>query len=305
MARETLLAIPIPLPETGKFPVAAGRGPLPIALHPFMFSLTDIHASATALVTAASGWDWPQLTPGQWTLALLAGLCCGISKAGLSGVGMLTVLLMAEVVPGKASSGVVLPLLVFADVIAALMFRQEILWHHIRALSAPVLSGIVLGWLIMLGLPDAAFRPVIGAMVLLMLAVHLVRSRMPRLAEHLPHSKAFTRGTGLFTGVATMIANAAGPVATIYLLIQKLPKKEFVATMAWLFLLVNLSKVPFSLHLGLISGGSLTLNVVLVPTVLAGLALGRAAVHRMPQGPFQAVVLILSALSALRLLLVR
>ncbi|RYD36337.1 MAG: sulfite exporter TauE/SafE family protein [Verrucomicrobiaceae bacterium] len=307
MARVALLAIGNPNPFIRNLQIlrGGGRRPPPIASHPVMFSLTDIHASATALITTASGWDWPRLTPGQWTLALLAGLCCGISKAGLSGVGMLTVLLMAEVVPGKASSGVVLPLLIFADVMAALMFRQEILWRHIRALSAPVLTGIVLGWLIMLRLPDAAFRPVIGAMVLLMLAVHLVRARVPRLAEHLPHSRAFTRGTGLFTGVATMIANAAGPVATIYLLIQKLPKKEFVATMAWLFLLVNLSKVPFSLHLGLISGGSLTLNAVLVPTVLAGLALGRAAVRRMPQGPFQAVVLILAALSALRLLLVR
>ncbi|MES2706809.1 MAG: sulfite exporter TauE/SafE family protein [Verrucomicrobiota bacterium] len=254
---------------------------------------------------ATSGWAWPGLTPAQWALALLAGLCCGISKAGLAGVGMLTVLLMAEVVPGKASSGVVLPLLIFADVMAALMFRQRILWPHIRALMWPVLSGIVLGWLIMLKLPDTAFRPVIGAMVLLMLALHLVRSRVPRLAEHLPHSAAFTRGTGLFTGLATMIANAAGPVATIYMLIQKLPKKEFVSTMAWLFLFVNLSKVPFSMQLGLISGGSLTLNAVLIPAVLAGLAIGRAVVHRLPQGPFQAVVLSLAGLSALRLLLVR
>lgn len=265
-----------------------------------MLALTDFPALA-----AASGWAWPELTAAQWTFAVLAGLCCGISKAGLAGVGMLTVLLMAEVIPGKASSGVVLPMLVFADVMAALMFRQKILWHHIRALMWPVLAGIVTGWLILAKLPNNAFRPLIGGMVLLMLALHLIRARVPRLAEMLPHSQAFTRGTGWFAGLSSMVANAAGPVATIYLLIQKLPKKEFVSTMAWLFLFVNLAKVPFSLSLGLIGEGSLSLNAALIPCVLIGLALGRAAVHRLPQKPFQTVVLTLAGLSALRMLLVR
>jgi hypothetical protein len=99
-----------------------------------------------------------------------------------------------------------------------------------------------------------------------------------------------------------MVANAAGPIASIYLLMLGLPKKEFVATMAWLFLIVNLVKVPFSLHLGLISGGSLSLNLLLIPAVLAGLALGRAAIQRLPQRPFQIIVLSLAALAALRLL---
>lgn len=282
------------------FSVAEPAERFPCQLMPI---LCDFPSPLMAMAT--SGWAWPELSHWQWTLALMAGLCCGISKAGLAGVGMLTVLLMAEVVPGKASSGVVLPMLIFADVMAALMFRQQILWKHIRALMWPVLSGIVLGWLVMLKMPDTAFRPVIGAMVLIMLGVHLLRSHVPGLAEKLPHSVAFTRGTGLFTGLATMIANAAGPVATIYMLIQQLPKKEFVATMAWLFLFVNLSKVPFSLQLGLISGGSLTLNAVLIPCVVAGLAIGRAAVHRLPQRPFQVIVLSMAGISSLRLLLFR
>ena len=66
---------------------------------------------------ALSGaWAWPALTSWQWGLAILAGICCGIAKAGLAGVGMITVLLMAEIFPGKLSSGVVLPMLIFADI---------------------------------------------------------------------------------------------------------------------------------------------------------------------------------------------
>ena len=248
-------------------------------------------------------WAWPALTPGQWALAALAGFCCGIAKAGLAGVGMMTVLLMADIFPGKLSSGVVLPLLIFADVMAAILYRQEIHWKRIRSLFWPILSGIVLGWGVLYSLPDAAFKPLIGVMILLMLTIQITRTRTPDLTASLAGSPSFTWGAGLLTGLSTMVANAAGPIASIYLFMLGLPKREFVATMAWLFLMVNLVKVPFSLHLGLISGGSLTLNLLLVPTVLAGLLLGRAMVHRLPQGPFQFIILSLAGLAALRLLI--
>lgn len=215
---------------------------------------------------------------------------------------MITVLLMAEIFPGKLSSGVVLPMLIFADIMAALMYRQEILWPRIRALFQPILAGIVAGWLVLWWLPDQAFKPLIGGMVLVMLGLHLFRSRAPHLTGHLAGSRSFTWAGGLLTGLSTMVANAAGPIATIYLLILGLPKKEFVATMAWLFLIVNLVKVPFSLHLGLISGGSLSLNVLMIPAVLAGMWIGRAAVDRLPQRPFQIIVLTLAAVAAVRLL---
>lgn len=247
-------------------------------------------------------WAWPALTSWQWGLAILAGICCGIAKAGLAGVGMITVLLMAEIFPGKLSSGVVLPMLIFADIMAALMYRQEILWPRIRALFQPILAGIVAGWLVLWWLPDQAFKPLIGGMVLVMLGLHLFRSRAPHLTGNLAGSRSFTWAGGLLTGLSTMVANAAGPIATIYLLILGLPKKEFVATMAWLFLIVNLVKVPFSLHLGLISGGSLSLNVLMIPAVLAGMWIGRAAVDRLPQRPFQIIVLTLAAVAAVRLL---
>jgi uncharacterized protein len=261
--------------------------------------MTHSGCIAAALTEA---WAWPSLTPQQWVIAVCAGLCCGISKAGLAGLGLITVLLMAEIFPGKSSSGVVLPMLIFADIMAAVLYRQEILWPRIRALFLPILLGIIAGWAVLKNLPDAAFKPLIGVMVLIMLGLHLLKGRAPLLTKNMPGSGAFTWTGGLLTGLSTMVANAAGPIATIYLLILGLPKREFVATMAWLFLIVNLVKVPFSLDLGLISGGSLTLNLLLVPPVLAGLALGRAVVHRMPQRPFQIIVLSLAAVAAVRLL---
>ena len=108
--------------------------------------------------------------------------------------------------------------------------------------------------------------------------------------------------TGVTTGVTTMLANAAGPVSTMYLLAMRLPKWEFVGTGAWFFLIVNVFKVPFSYDLGLISGVSLGRNAILFPAILCGVALGRFLLSRISQKLFENLLLAFSALAALRLI---
>jgi uncharacterized membrane protein YfcA len=244
----------------------------------------------------------PDFTLTQWLLAVVAGFCAGFSKAGMAGLGMLCVMIMAHVIRGPASSGAVLPLLIFADIMAAGFFRQQILWPQIRRLALPILAGIGAGSVILYHMPKEAFQPVVGWMVLGMLSLQALRYFRPGLAEGLPHSRGFVWGVGLLTGMSTMIANAAGPIATIYLLLVGLPKKEFIATMAWLFLFVNLAKVPFSMALGLISVESFTLNLVLLPAVAAGLLAGRYFIERLPQRLFMWIILSFAAISAMKLI---
>lgn len=246
--------------------------------------------------------DLPDYSSFQWLLAILAALCAGISKAGLAGLGMISVMLMAQLIHGKASSGAVLPLLIFADIMAAVLFRQQILWSHIRRLALPIFAGILAGCAVLHYLPDAAFKPVIGWMVLGMIALQVASHCRPSLTDGLPHSQSFLWFAGVLTGASTMVANAAGPIATIYLLLVGLQKKEFIATMAWLFLFVNLSKVPFSIALGLISVQSFTLNIVLLPAVIAGLFVGRRFITWLPQGPFMWTVLGIAVASAVKLI---
>ena len=91
----------------------------------------------------------------------------------------------------------------------------------------------------------------IGAILLSMSAIHLFRKWRRRAndeADRLPHHPAFIIGTGIIGGFATMIANAAGPVAALYFLASGLPKYAFIGTSAWFFFLANIFKIPFMME---------------------------------------------------------
>src|SRR5207302_9878449 len=131
---------------------------------------------------------------------------------------------------------------------------------------------------------------------------HCARQWRPSLFTHVPHRAWFAWTIGVWSGVTTMLANAAGPIMTLYLLAVGLPKWEFVGTAAFFFLAVNLIKVPFSVSLGLINSVSLLFNVVLFPAVALGIVLGRKLIDIVPQKLFEQLVLIFAALAALRLI---
>lgn len=238
----------------------------------------------------------------EWALLGLAALCIGLSKSGFGGFGLLTVLLMAEVLPARASTGVVLPLLILADVFAVTVFRRHARWGHLTALFLPTGAGVVAGFFLMPLISDRRFAPVIGVIVLVMIAVHYLRRFRPSLAASLPESRAFAVFIGGFSGLTTMLANAAGPVMTLYLLARRVSKMEFIGTAAVFFFVVNLFKVPFSVSLGLIHRDSLVLDAVLAPVVVMGIFAGRSLVHFVPQKLFEEILLIFAFLAALRLL---
>jgi uncharacterized membrane protein YfcA len=108
---------------------------------------------------------------------------------------------------------------------------------------------------------------------------------------------------GIWAGVATMTANAAGPIMAVYLLSLSLPKQNLVGTSAWFFLIVNVFKLPFSGALGLLQPASLLLDLALCPVVVLGTFIGRSLLHRIPQRLFEALLLASAAGAALKMAL--
>ena len=248
--------------------------------------------------------DFTHLTPEQWLVAALAALTVGFAKSGFGGVGMLTVVLMASIMPGheKESTGVVLPLLICGDLFAVSAFRRHVRWQLFARLLPPAFCGVLIGYFWLRHLSNAGFKPVIGWLVMILLALQLLRQFRPAWFQGLPQSRAFAWSMGVAAGITTMLANAAGPIMTLFLLALELPKLEFVGTAAWFFLVVNLTKVPFSASLGFIGMHSLAFNLVLAPLVGAGVFVGRLLLHRMDQKLFEWILVALTTATAIHLI---
>jgi uncharacterized protein len=244
------------------------------------------------------------LTPMGWVLAVLAAVCIGMAKAGFGGLGMLAILVMARVLPPRESTGAILPMLILADVFAISIYHQHARGGLVLKMIPPALIGIICGWLLMPRIPSQSFGPLIGWLTLALIALVLVQKLVPRLINLAVEHPGIAWPFGWLAGSTTMLANAAGPVMTIYLLACRLPKFEFVGTAAWFFFAVNLLKVPFSASLGLINGTSLLLNLLLAPGVVTGIFAGRWLLGMINQSLFEWLMIVFSLVGALRLIIV-
>ena len=242
------------------------------------------------------------MTAAEWGLAIVAAAGIGIGKSGLAGMSLVHVLIFAFLFGARESTGVVLPMLLIGDVCAVSIFHQHARWDYVRRMLPPAGAGVVIAAVIMRSLSEAVYKPIIGITILTLTGLQVVRLYKPQWFGRVPHSRWFAWTIGLIAGGATMLANAAGPIFTIYCLAVALPKFELVGTSAWFFFIINAFKVPFSIALGLIHGETLALNAILSPAILAGIFAGRWLTTNIPQRLFDGLLLAFAAAAALRLM---
>ncbi|MFT3782463.1 MAG: sulfite exporter TauE/SafE family protein [Nibricoccus sp.] len=243
----------------------------------------------------------------QWVLAALAAMLVGISKGGINGLGFMPVILFAQILPStKQSSGFVLPLLIFGDLVAVLSYRRHTQWSYLWKLFPWTAAGVIMGYFAMGRINDKQAAHLIGAIVMGLVILHLWRRRQAKLAgpdAPQDHGWWFAPMIGVLAGFTTLVANAAGPLMALFLLAMRLPKMEYVGTGAVFFMLLNWFKVPFMVNLGLITTNSFKFNLLLAPAVLIGTLLGRWMLNKINQRLFENLALGLSAVGAVRLLM--
>lgn len=247
-----------------------------------------------------SGWEFAALA--------FAALLVGFSKTAVSGANTVSLALFAAVLPARASTGVLLPILIAGDLLAVLTYRRHAHWPTLWRLFPAVAAGVVAGTLFLMWADDGIVRTSIGAILLLMSGVTVWRRRRAD-AEEDPDTvttragRAKARSYGVLGGFTTMVANAGGPVMSLYLLSAGFRKLGFLGTSAFFFLIVNTSKLPFSAGLGLIDADSLLLDAALVLFVVPGALLGRWAVNRINQRLFERLVLAATVVGGVQLLI--
>ncbi|GAA1646260.1 sulfite exporter TauE/SafE family protein [Georgenia ruanii] len=244
-----------------------------------------------------------------WVALGLGALVVGLSKTAMPGANTIAVGLFAAVLPARASTGVLLVLLMVGDLFAVAAYRNNADWQVLRRLAPPVLVGLGTGTAFLAVAGDAAVRRAIGGILLALLVVTVVRrarTGRPDAAEVRTgrwRRRLAPGAYGTLGGFTTMVANAGGPVMSLYFLATRLPVLTFLGTAAWFFFAVNLTKVPFMVALGLVTPASLLLDLVLVPGVVVGALAGRRLAPRIPQALFDRLIIALTVVAAGYLLL--
>jgi len=250
-----------------------------------------------------------ELSTATWAWLILAAIGVGFAKTAIGGVAALSVVIFAAVLPARESTGALLPLLIVGDVVAVAYYRRHGSLSALLRLLPGVIPGLLLGAVFVHWVDDATMRVSIGLILLVLSGLQLRQvirgpgggQTEPHAVRAAPHA-ALTWAAGATAGFATMAANAAGPVMTIYLILAGMSVLEILGTGAWFFLVVNLAKLPFSTGLSLISRDSLVMDAVLVPALLVGALIGAVVIRRIAQRQFEIAALVLGGLAALLLL---
>ena len=233
----------------------------------------------------------------NWGLIFLASFIIGLSKAGLKGIDMMNVTIMAIVFGGKASTGIVLPLLCAADVMAVIYYNRHAKWRHFWKLVPWMFVGILIGVFVGKDLDESIFRRIMA--VIIILTIVIVIALEIRKNVRMPENKLFAASMGLVSGFTTMLGNLAGAFSNLYFLAMRMPKNNFIGTAAWVFLVVNLFKLPFQvLYWKNINLSTLQTNLVLLPALVAGFWIGVKIVSRIREESFRRVVIVLTLIGA-------
>ncbi|MEV8359718.1 sulfite exporter TauE/SafE family protein [Microbacterium sp. NPDC076895] len=243
----------------------------------------------------------PELSALAWVALAAGAVIIGLSKAALPGAGTIAVVLFASALPAKQSTGTILLLLIVGDALALLAYRRHADVRALLRLIPTVIAGILVGTLFLAFASDQWVRRTIGVILLVVIAVTLWR-RSRTDADAAPGVVA-AGFYGVMGGFTTMVANAAGPVMSMYFLAARLPVQVFLGTAAWFFAAVNVAKVPFSIGLGLITPHGLLIDLILVPAVVIGALVGRRIAAAISQRLFEQIVIVLTVVGAVYLLI--
>ncbi len=239
----------------------------------------------------------------DWGILFFTALLIGMSKSGIQGITLLAIPLMAMTFGAKPSTGIILPILCFADLMAVLYYRRIAEWKYVLKLLPTAIAGFVVAIIVDRFIPASQFKHLMGGCLLLVLIV-MLWSEWKGKENKFSHCWWYGPLFGLLGGFTTMIGNAAGPVLAIYLLSVKMPKYNFVGTNAWFFLVVNYLKIPLQIFVwNNISTSTLLLDACTIPFVLVGALLGIKLVKKLPEKGFRYFTMAVTVISVVMMLI--
>ena len=242
-----------------------------------------------------------EITAMGWALAYTAIFLLGNSKAGLKGLSIFNVTLLALAFGARDSTGILMPLLLVGDIFAVIYYNRHAQWKYIWQFLPWMVLGILIGTAVGADLPEAQFK--VGMVIVIFISLAALIYWDKRKGQKVPTHWTFASGVGIVAGITTMIGNLAGAFTNIFFLAMRLPKNEFVGTAAWLFLITNAFKLPFHIFIWkTINKESLLIDLKLLPAIFFGMVLGVYLVRIINEKQYRRFVIVVTAIGAVAIL---
>jgi uncharacterized membrane protein YfcA len=233
------------------------------------------------------------------SIVLLVALFIGMAKTGVHGTGILAVPLLATVFGGQQSTGILLPMLMLADVMGVVYYHRHASWHHLKILFPWAALGVIVGTLVGGYINDEVFKLIMGAIILISVLIMIWLEKSSHQDE-VPTNKLFAHGMGIAGGFTSMVGNLAGSVMGIYLLSTRLPKNAYIGTAAWFFMVVNWFKFPFHVFVWhTISINTMLFDLVTLPVILLGAFLGIVIIKKVSEKIFRWFIIVMTLVAAM------
>lgn len=243
-------------------------------------------------------------SPSAWVLYFFCTMLIGMSKTGIQNIGTLAVPIFALLFGAKYSTGIVLILLVFADLVAVIYYRKAFLWNEVKKLLPLSFIGLIAGLILGNFMDDKIFKIVIGFCIIVGMLIMIVLEKSAEEKQNaLVNKKWYSPVFGFILGFSTMLGNAAGPALSVYMLSKKLDKISFAATSAWFIMILNLTKIPLQAFVwDNLSWSGFYLNLMALPFILLGGFIGIKIIKILPEKQFRNLIMTLVMISAILLI---
>lgn len=234
-------------------------------------------------------------------LACLGAIVLGFAKAGFKGLGILVVTLFTLNFPARASVGIVLPLLVLADILAVSYYRRDVDWKTLKILLPWMVFGVLVGVVTGKYLDEKLFKQMLGLIIIISGLMMLWFDRKDD--EYVPKSKGFGITMGFGAGFTTMVGNLAGAFSNLYFLAMRFPKNLFIGTAAYLFFVINIFKLPFHIwSWKTINQASLLIDLKLSAFVIIGFVVGLRLIRYLNDVQYKKYILYVTIIGGILIL---
>lgn len=237
-------------------------------------------------------------------LIMLVGVTflISLSKGGLGGMaGTLSAPLMSLVMPVNQVLGLLLPIMLLADIFSIIFHWKRWNTRLVWLLLPGAVIGVTIGTYFIVNVSAQVLK--IGLAVISLLFV-LYKVLEKRIIGSLEYKERKWHGwlAGSTAGFTSAIAHSGVPPISIYLMLHDVTPRVFIATSVLFYAILNWVKVPYFYFTGLFDFQRTWQTAWVFPIVPIGVWFGRWLASKVPKQTFDNIILVLLVITAFLLI---